>query len=736
MSFFQKQFLMTIFLAALGFSGLYAASEEVLNMHNGESIGDVTVGKETMSTDVRGVARSFYISVPKTSKYFISVVTNCCAGMEYDVALDNQNFVEGKITLSDGWKAGFVVDKSNSLLSKAVRLSKGDHKFSIIGKGPEVPYIERIRIAETESNAQLSADDIIAQTKTIAAQTLPANYAGKKADGAMLKEATVAAAEATMDPKYAYVGQNNMPLVYSYFFSMSLTGGTQYTFETKNCGAGDPVIFVFMGSLPSQYSWSNDDFAPPNRNAKLTFTPPMSVTYYGLIAYYGGNGTGTCDLYRNGTKIATAVQYGGSMMNCGAISSAMATINCFTAKPAISPVGNKTYDTRLFMLGGIASPVIGYNDDYAGTGDYQWGTLSRIYTSYVTEPTYALVVQKNTGYAGNTIDCYAKCGSAISLKHDQAYGNYKDDDAIKSGEKDGIYNCHAWAGGVTSYWFNGGPVSTMDQFYGNTLPGYNPRYAGAENFTRTGATLVNEAIVCWSSDGTASGITHSSVRKPGNGHMHGYQWESKCGNNLRCFHPRNAMHGSYPLVGYGEIYCSYRSLGTFASTAKMAALNITGPLTFDESVKRGLTKVEDVAITGDEQAKIDDLVAKIPAAAVSEFNDKFAKWRDTWDKAPLCYSSVSRDYAQSAEYRLLLDFCRKQGKTVLPLLCNTLQKVKYGAAGIILEDCLAEKHAAFMKEVNFENESNKFTSDGTLIIRSGQGNLRKLCRKVLAAEFN
>jgi hypothetical protein len=734
MSFFQKRFPLIALFAALGFSGLYGTTDEVLSMHNGESIGDVTLSKETMFTDARGVARAFYINVLKNSKYFISVVTNCCAGSEYDVTLDNQNFIEGKIILADGWKASFVVDKGNRYASKAIRLSNGEHRVSIIGKGPEVPSIERIRIAETESSALVSADDIIAQAKEIAAQPLPAGAAGKKAEGAALKAA--AATASAMDPKYAYAGQTNMPLVYSYFFTMSLTGGVQYTFETRNCGTGDPVLFIFLGSLPSQYSWSNDDFAPPDRNAKLIFTPPMSVTYYGVLASYGGGAAGTCDLYRNGTRIASSVQFGGSIMYCGSINSAMATVNCFTAKPAINPVANRTYDTRLFMLGGIASPVIEYNDDYAGTGDYQWGTLSRINKAYVTEPQYALVVQKNTGYPGNTIDCYAKCGSAVSLKHDQAYGNYKDDDAIKSGEADGSYNCHAWAGGVTSYWFNGGPVATMDQFYANTLPGYNPRYAGAENFTRTGATLVNEAIVCWSSDGTGNGITHSSVRKPANGQMHGYQWESKCGGNLRCFHPRNAMHGSYPLVGYGEIYCSYKSTGTFASTAKMAALNITSPLTLDESIKLNLTKFEEVSVTAVEQARIDNLIAGVPAAAAGEFAEKFEKWRDTWNRAPLCYSSASRDYAQSNEYRSLLDFCRKQGKTILPLLCNTLQKAKHGAAGVILEDLLGGRHAALMKEVDFENESTKFTPDGTLIIRSGQGNMRKLCRKVLAAEFN
>jgi hypothetical protein len=37
--------------------------------------------------------------------------------------------------------------------TKAVRLTKGDHTISFFGKGPEVPFIERIRIAQNEVDA-------------------------------------------------------------------------------------------------------------------------------------------------------------------------------------------------------------------------------------------------------------------------------------------------------------------------------------------------------------------------------------------------------------------------------------------------------------------------------------------------------------------------------------------------------------------------------------------------------
>jgi hypothetical protein len=120
---------------------------------NGIKIGEATLSKEAVFADLKGVGKVYYFSVPKNAPYFISVVTNGASGQEYDVITDDRKFVEGKIKLEDGWQASFVMDQSSISAPQAIRFSKGEHTISIIGKGPEVPFIEHIRIAENQIDA-------------------------------------------------------------------------------------------------------------------------------------------------------------------------------------------------------------------------------------------------------------------------------------------------------------------------------------------------------------------------------------------------------------------------------------------------------------------------------------------------------------------------------------------------------------------------------------------------------
>jgi hypothetical protein len=81
------------------------ADERLLKMHDAESIGNVTLNKETMFADSRGTGRSYYISVAKDAFYYVSVVTNGVIGKEYDVTIDNMSFMEGKVELGNGWQS-------------------------------------------------------------------------------------------------------------------------------------------------------------------------------------------------------------------------------------------------------------------------------------------------------------------------------------------------------------------------------------------------------------------------------------------------------------------------------------------------------------------------------------------------------------------------------------------------------------------------------------------------------
>ncbi|NJK98811.1 MAG: hypothetical protein HC905_31335 [Bacteroidales bacterium] len=116
-----------------------------------------------------------------------------------------------------------------------------------------------------------------------------------------------------------------------------------------------------------------------------------------------------------------------------------------------------------------------------------------------------------------------------------------------------------------------------------------PRYTGATNYTSIGADETNGVVALWSNNGDISGAQHLSVRKPGNNHPHGYDWESKPGGLMRTFHPRDALSGGI----YGAIIRYFR-LATPTMAGKINSPQ--GRFTFEESVKNGLTVIQKVKL--------------------------------------------------------------------------------------------------------------------------------------------
>jgi hypothetical protein len=503
-----------------------------------------------------------------------------------------------------------------------------------------------------------------------------------------------------------------------------------FTVETQNSTA-DPVLYVFLQNNPQQFSVVNDDYnSTISYESKVSFTTPVAGFYAVLVRSYwaGQNGVGNI-LYNgsvhfsNGAISGTLVQF--------PTSTKTGTLNCFTALP-----GGET-DTRLFTMSGPLSPVNGYNDDWQGSSecDFDWGHLSRIRQNYTSSIKACLITHYDAGQSG-TCDVYTACSDGITM----GFPNFKIRDAIMSAPAtpDRRYNCIAWSGGLTSNWVN--PYYTLsdfDLYYSNSYPGLNPRYAGAENFTRTNATPANSVVDLWATGTQApypGTFQHGSVKKPANSQLHGYDWESKCGPNIRVFHPENALSGlSGP--GYGFVVYKYKSAGTFAQTQKMAALGINRPIaTLDESVNLGLTKVNEVSYTIDEKTKLAKHIGKIPAIVSSEFTAKFENWRKTWEMEPTKYKSHTRDFAKSDEYKVLIDFCIQQGKQVWPLLFTSFNNGNLPLVNVF-EDLIYPDRKSLMDEVKMKNESNRYTADGTYVVYTLDGEWREFCKKVLQREF-
>jgi len=216
----------------------------------------------------------------------------------------------------------------------------------------------------------------------------------------------------------------------------------------------------------------------------------------------------------------------------------------------------------------------------------------------------------------------------------------KEDDAIQSAPASGQYNCIAWFGGITSYWE--WPPTSFSSFYSsNPLTAFDNFYA-SRGLTREGATEDNSVVDLWAyvaADGSRS-YSHGSVRKGADNHAHGYDWESKPGGLMRTFHPRYALEGSQ---GYGEVVEHY-----IKSTTSTAAL------TLDEEIADGISEIEYVDFTAEEDSYMDKKTNVLSSGLLSEFNNLYSRWKGVFTSS--IYSNPAQ-IADCDEYRAVLGLC-------------------------------------------------------------------------------
>jgi hypothetical protein len=294
------------------------------------------------------------------------------------------------------------------------------------------------------------------------------------------------------------------------------------------------------------------------------------------------------------------------------------------------------------------------------------------------------------------------------------YDNFEADDDIKSAEADGAYNCFAWAGGITNDYVD--PVNSIygesllnqpdtllralhsfDNYLGNVNKSNTiiPRYEGAFVYSRNGATYANADIDLWYRDRNtfstimweySGGFTHLSVNSehnnnyqiPPNNHPHGYAWESKAGENIRFFHPRHALFSPGAGEGhYGDIDKYYKWTGQVATYNGIVNYQETskGCFSMKESVEKGFTKIKTINFSEEEINKLRKYSIRLSNNIKNNFEKKYIAWVKTWKNPELSFNSNIRAYAISKEYNELLEYCRKEGKKILPLIIQKFDSI-------------------------------------------------------------
>ncbi|MCR4441209.1 MAG: protease complex subunit PrcB family protein [Peptococcaceae bacterium] len=142
---------------------------------------------------------------------------------------------------------------------------------------------------------------------------------------------------------------------------------------------------------------------------------------------------------------------------------------------------------------------------------------------------------------------------------------------------------------------------------------------------------------------------------------------------------------------------------------------------------------EKVAFSEAERTKLAKLIGMLPPTVKEEFETKYVAWKKTWEDPKISMQSNPRAYAQSQQYREFFEYCKKQGEAIWPLL---IQKLEQGETFIhipILDVTLTDPaNEELLAEIRKKSAEERYTSEGVYIVPSGEDNMMKYVKELLA----
>lgn len=680
--------------------------------NNPELGGDAVIKKSTKAVDGDNATVSFEVEVSTSGAYYV-------------------NFWMFPSTLKDGSLANYAVSVNGNVLAdkivptvgdwqditlstgKRISLSKGINTIAVIGKVPDVPNVEHVKLSSQLQEANIDATEYRsyksaiekASARNAAQNALVANALSTDtltASGtSKLSSTAIAATPIAENPLYNYEYYAGLNISYTFYKTVSFTAGQQVLIATSGVNNFAHVVELFSATSPESYSWS----AKSNSSciASINVTIPVAGLYYVRVRSYQNGHSGLCNLNINNQNYYNNVTLYSVGLRCTQPTDQI--YNTFTA--------NSTKDPILWIEEGTGTPgkIYTFNDDYSGTGDFNWGSHPRIKRQY-TRPVHSVLLST---YASSSpmgkCDLYMRClhNGAIS-----AFSNLKEDDAIQSSPATSQYNCISWSGGITSYWE--WPLSTISSYYSsNPLTAFDNFYA-SRGLTRTGATESNGVVALWAIVGAGGSrqYTHASVRQGADGNMHGYDWESKTGHNARIFHPRYALSGST----YG-IIVEYYIRNTSATSSSMS---------LEEEIANGSARIEYVNFTSDETAYLSEKMQQINDDVLQQFHTLYDDWKEV--TMSTVYSNPDQ-IADCQEYRDALSFCSSH-EELLYVLYDKVGQGEFAAVKLV-EDLTFEENASILENVR-NGAQKSVTRSGIKTIRPLLSNYTAYVKELLSLD--
>jgi hypothetical protein len=631
-NYFHMRTFYLLFIGLFVFSSVFAQGSEKRYFENNPTLGgDVVIKSANVQVVGNEISKIFEIECLESGVYYLDawiMVPLTQEGYpEYKIAVNDALSASTFKPQTDNWQSVALTDIKKS--AATVRLKQGKNSISVIGKGPEIPNVEFIKLSSSAFKAGISDSKYKAYVEGIKANPV------LKPIGA---DSTRLVTRGTAGEIYTY--QLNLPVYYTTRMSFSFSANQSVSISTSQSGSYEHVIELFSASNPASYSWVSYS----SGNGSLNVTIPASGTYYLRLRTYRQNSSGLVNLSVNGSSYSNCVVAGTGMVISGSYST-----NFYTCKLTNSG------DTWLFLEeSGTPGKIKAFNDDGGTKSDgYSWALASRIGTSVSVNA--GLVSAHSSNSPNFTCDLYLGL-QPITSSLQSAFPDLPLDNAFISGPQSSIYNCIGWSVGKTNSW--DWPSSTNLTAWDNYYQSYG--------YTRSGATASNAAIALWMYNGV---FTHASVRKNTTiVKPHGFEWESKCGSNVRLMHTKDALNSfNSSTAQYGSIAYYYKPINGTASTISTRS-SIVSESYFSQSDLNQIALLKD----------------RIPATFISGFEEKYLAWTNTRNPEIDIYSNP-RKYAESEEYNSLLNYCLKYGKVTWPLFIDKLAQGDV-FVGNLLED--------------------------------------------------
>lgn len=558
--------------------------------------GDVMILNAKLETNSSNSQKIFHIESHTDDALYLSVWINSPEVMadskmdflSYDIKI-NGEFLPVKLNISKaGWHVAPYIDELGNRLT--VNLKKGLNQVVFSCKGNVTPAIDFVRFNKDKNYKNVQDEAYDRYLANVKSQSQNRSSFAHISD--TINNPVIMAVEPASNPLYEFDYYLNQSFSYTYYSTFYYNSGQKVTLTSTSAALGDftHVLEFFSVDNPSNHSWTS--LSNSLGKATVSVTIPSTGNYYIRLRSFTQGKTGLVNLNINNAYFYNNCVASG-FFGKRSPHNGNQVYNYFTS--------NSVGDPRLWIEDNSVIPgrIIGFNDDYNSSGNFHWGLNSRIKKRFNIYVGAALVSSYSAYNPTGTTDLYLRNRNGDIMPY---FPNLKADDAIMSSSGSNVYNCTAWTGGFTSFWFWGSTPSyyygsgfvwnTWDNYYGN-----NPqRYNGAVSYTSSAANATNGVIAMWAlSNGE---ITHGSIRKPGNNHAHGYDWESKPGSLSRTFHPRDALEGS----AYGKIVKYYKEVSPSVSISH--SFSGAENLSFDESVKQGLTIIENVNLSNMDRSKL------------------------------------------------------------------------------------------------------------------------------------